>query len=61
MFSVMTRIRRMVAVLSPLALVLFPLALIFTGTAMHSLPLAFVVVGGLLWLDLNLSRKGKPK
>ena len=48
----MTRIRRMVAVLSPLALVLFPLSLIFAGTAMFSLPLAFVVIGGLLWLDL---------
>jgi hypothetical protein len=38
--------------LAPLALVLFPLALIFAGTAMLSLPAGMIVVGGLLWLDL---------
>jgi len=48
----MTRIRRMLAALTPLALVLFPLGLIFAGAAMLSLPLALVVIGGLLWLDL---------
>ena len=48
----MTRLRHLIAIGSQLALVLFPLALIFTGTAMFSLPLAFIVIGGLLWLDL---------
>jgi hypothetical protein len=57
----MTRLKHLVAICSQLAIVLFPLGLIFTGTAMYSLPLAFVVIGGLLWLDLNLSRKGKTK
>lgn len=45
-------IRVMLKVLAPVALVLFPLTLIFCGVAMLSLPAALIAVGGLLWLDL---------
>ena len=40
-----------------LSIVLLPLILIFIGTALINVPAAMIVVGLILWLDLN--RKGK--
>lgn len=48
----MKPIIRILKALAPLALVLLPLALIFAGTAMISLPAGLVVIGALLWIDL---------
>jgi hypothetical protein len=48
----MTRLLAILRACGPLSLVLFPLALIFVGVAMLSLPAAMIAVGTLLWLDL---------